>query len=155
MRSISICFLCQKGGEPASSVYMMTPELHLQWDEGNVFFFCHVHMSSCVVLVCTHSHVHRSPISFVSCIHGAFDDLWGEVTGGPTHLCGTDMSNFTEVERKTFNPLGEGLLEEDVWLKFLFMPMGFFWWNWALEYMDLTLFVGFNLLRGGQKWYQL
>lgn len=77
-------------------------------------FFCHVHMSSCVVLVCTHSHVHRSPISFVSCIHGAFDDLWGEVTGGPTHLCGTDTSNFTEVERKTFNPLGEGLLEEDV-----------------------------------------
>lgn len=30
MRSISICFLCQKGGEPASSVYMITPELHLQ-----------------------------------------------------------------------------------------------------------------------------
>lgn len=30
IRSISICFLCQKGGEPASSVYMITPELHLQ-----------------------------------------------------------------------------------------------------------------------------
>lgn len=34
MRSISICFLCQKGGEPASSVYMITPELHLQASTG-------------------------------------------------------------------------------------------------------------------------
>lgn len=98
MRSISICFLCQKGGEPASSVYMMTPELHLQWDERNFCFCCvlfvffnPIHISSCVVLVPAHSHVHRSPISFVSCIHGAFNNLWGEVTGGPTHLWGTDM----------------------------------------------------------------
>lgn len=27
--SISICFRCQKGGEPANRVYMMTPVLHL------------------------------------------------------------------------------------------------------------------------------
>lgn len=27
--NISICLRCQKGGEPASSVYMMTPVLHL------------------------------------------------------------------------------------------------------------------------------
>lgn len=33
IRSISICFLCQKGGEPASSVYMITPELHLQQEK--------------------------------------------------------------------------------------------------------------------------
>lgn len=30
IRSISICLRCQKGGEPASSVYMITPVLHLQ-----------------------------------------------------------------------------------------------------------------------------
>lgn len=29
MRSISICLRCQKGGEPASRVYMITPVLHL------------------------------------------------------------------------------------------------------------------------------
>lgn len=81
-----------------------------------LFFFNRIHMSSCVVLVCAHSHVHRSPISFVSCIHGTFNNLWGEVTGGPAHLCDTDMSNFTEMEKKktNLNPLGDRWLEEDV-----------------------------------------
>ena len=30
IRSISICLRCQKGGEPASKVYMITPVLHLR-----------------------------------------------------------------------------------------------------------------------------
>lgn len=34
IRSISICLRCQKGGEPASSVYMITPVLHLQGPSG-------------------------------------------------------------------------------------------------------------------------
>ena len=35
----------------------------------------------------THSHVHLLPIAGVVIVHGALDDLRGQVTGGPTDLC--------------------------------------------------------------------
>ena len=34
-----------------------------------------------------HSHVHGSPVSSVSSVHGALNDLRGEVTRGPAYLC--------------------------------------------------------------------
>lgn len=37
--------------------------------------------------VCGHSHINSCIVSFVSCIHGALDDLRSEITRGPTHLC--------------------------------------------------------------------
>lgn len=36
IRSISICLRCQKGGEPASKVYMITPVLHLRAASGTL-----------------------------------------------------------------------------------------------------------------------
>lgn len=44
-----------------------------------------------------HSHVHGSPISCVSCVHGALNDLWGEVTRSPTHLCNTDTHKVSQI----------------------------------------------------------
>lgn len=35
----------------------------------------------------TYLHVHFLPITWVVIIHGAFNDLRGQVTGGPTDLC--------------------------------------------------------------------
>lgn len=35
----------------------------------------------------THSHVHLLPVARVVTVHGALDDLRGQVTGGPADLC--------------------------------------------------------------------
>lgn len=104
--NISICLRCQKGGEPASSVYMMTPVLHLASGEqrretggravaptpspfpSQVLPVRGAPLSLRVTsLPPTHSHVHLLPIAGVVIVHGALDDLRGQVTGGPTDLC--------------------------------------------------------------------
>lgn len=38
-------------------------------------------------LLPAHSHVHLLPVAGVVIVHGALDDLRGQVTGGPTDLC--------------------------------------------------------------------
>lgn len=84
--SMSICFRCQKGGEPASRVYMITPVLHL-WVRPPSPCSPEGWRSRGTPLPLPHSHVHLLPVARVVIVHGALDDLWGQVTGGPTDLC--------------------------------------------------------------------
>lgn len=44
--------------------------------------------------VCGHSHVNSCTVSFVSCVHGALDDLRSKVTRSPTHLCVSNIKTI-------------------------------------------------------------
>lgn len=102
MRSISICFRCQNGGDPASSVYMITPALQL-WKhqfildqsvsyipEVQQFKIKFIKKKQCFKtrqkLYFLNLHIHCSAIAWMMRIHGALNDFWSQITWCSTYL---------------------------------------------------------------------
>ena len=131
--NISICLRCQKGGEPASRVYMMTPVLHLapgggeegrraSWSSHRALLPSQVipavgaSLSLRVTsLPPTHSHVHLLPIARVVIIHGALNDLRGQVTGRPTDLCRDSFHQNRSAEALGRGKPKETMEKEPTW----------------------------------------